>query len=63
MDGEIVDINSKEYTDIFKTTSLNVPTLPYTISTDTNQPYLQIIDIEYEFVDINSSFVSGDGKR
>lgn len=63
MDGEIVDITSKEYTDIFKTTSLDIPTLPYTISTDTDQPYLQIIDIEYEFVDINSSFVSGDGKK
>lgn len=63
MDGEIVHINSKEYTDIFKTTSLNIPTLPYTITTDTNQPYFRIIDIEYEFVDINSSFVSGDGKK
>ena len=64
MDGEIVDINSKEYTDIFKTTSLSMPMLPYVIFTDTNDPYCEITEIEYEFLDINSNFVSGsDGKK
>lgn len=59
MDGEIVDINSKEYTDIFKTTSLNIPTLPYTVNKDADQPCCTITKIEYEFFDYTTYHTDG----
>ena len=59
MDGEIVDINSKEYTDIFKTTSLNIPALPYTVSVNTEQPCCTITKIEYEFFDYTTYHTDG----